>query len=61
MNNIKLTSFLLSKKSLECLKIISFSHVLAIIRIIYIISYSSFPVIIDSTVCIACNSLREKK
>lgn len=55
MNNIKLTSFLLSKKSLECLKIISFSHVLAIIRIIYIIS---FPVIIDSMYSV---TLREKK
>lgn len=58
MNNIKLTSFLLSKKSLECLKIISFSHVLAIIRIIYIISYSSFPVIIDSMYSV---TLWEKK
>lgn len=58
MNNIKLTSFLLSKKSLECLKIISFSHVIAIILIIYIISYSSFPVIIDSMYSV---TLWEKK
>lgn len=48
MNNIKLILFFLSKKSFECLKIISFFYVLVIIRIIYIISYSSFFVIIDS-------------
>lgn len=48
MNNIKLILFFLSKKSFECLKIISFFYVLVIICIIYIISYSSFFVIIDS-------------
>lgn len=48
MNNIKLILFFLSKKSFECLKIISFFYVLVIIRIIYIISYSCFFVIIDS-------------
>lgn len=48
MNNIKLILFFLSKKSFECLKIISFFYVIVIIRLIYIISYSSFFVIIDS-------------
>lgn len=48
MNNIKLILFFLSKKSFECLKIISFFYVLVIISIIFIISYSSFFVIIDS-------------